>query len=393
MSNRLEACLNISDLRKYAKTKLPRPIYTFLENGSDDEYSVDNNSRAFDQLQLKPRVLRDVSSIDTRTTIMGQKVDWPVILAPTGQSRMFHHEGELAVARAAHDSGMLYSLSTFSTLDLETVAQETPGPKMFQIYVLTDHGLNDAIIERCRAAGYDALCLTVDTMVGGNREQVIRSGMTLPPKLTPMMAMQFAARPVWLWHYLTKAPWSLANLSSSPSMQKDKGSSLAKYLSGLMEHKLTWDHAAHMIKKWNGPFAVKGIHSVEDAKHAVDIGATCIMISNHGGRQLDTTPAPIELVAEIRAAVGDKIDVIVDGGIRRGTHVIKALAMGATACSIGRPYLYGLACGGQAGVARALQLLRAEIVRDMTLVGCGSLRDISPDILRRTRENFPQLDY
>lgn len=382
MSRVLERCLNLSDLHSRARGKLPRPIYHYLENGSDDEYSLTNNTAAFDRYQLQPRSLADVSAIDTRTTVLGQSVEWPVILAPTGQSRMFHPDGELAVARAARKCGTLYSLSTFSTFDLETVAAATDGPKLFQVYVLTDSGLNDEIIDRCKAAGYQALCLTVDTVVGGNREQVVRSGMTVPPQLSAKSALQFAARPGWVWDYLTNPKWSLANLNSSPAMSKDRGSSLAKYLGGLLERKLTWEHAARMIERWSGPFAIKGIMSVEDARRAVDIGATAIMISNHGGRQLDATPAPIELVAEIREAVGDKIDVIVDGGVRRGTHVIKALAMGATACSIGRPYLYGLASGGQAGVERSLQLLRTEIERNMTLAGCASLTEITPDLLR-----------
>ncbi len=378
----IDSCLNVSDLQKKARSKLPKPIFQFLEDGSDDEYSLGNNTTAFDRYQIKPQSLADVSQIDMSTHVLGQRIDWPVFLAPTGQSKMFHPEGELAVARAAHHCGTLYSLSTFSTFDLEAVARETSGPKMFQVYVLSDSGLNDEIIDRCKAAQYQALCLTVDTVVPGNRESVTRSGMTVPPKLTAKSAMQFAMRPGWIWDYLTNPAWQLANLTGSPDMSKDRGSTLAQYLGGLLERKLTWAHAERMINRWGGPFAVKGIMNGEDARRAVDIGATAIMISNHGGRQLDATPAPIELVAEIREAVGDDIDVIVDGGVRRGTHVVKALAMGATACSIGRPYLYGLASGGQAGVERALNLLRSEVERNMILAGCSSLDAIRSSLLR-----------
>jgi len=383
MSKLLKRCLNIADLNRHAHRKLPSPIYGYLERGADDEYSLNNNTDAFNQYQLQPRSLVDVSNIDMRTRVLGCDIDWPVMLAPTGMTRMFHPGGELAAAAAAHKFGTLYSASTFSTVDLETIATATQGPKMFQVYVLTDHGLNDELIDRSKAAGYDALCLTVDTVVGGNREEVLRSGMTVPPKLTAKTALQFALKPSWVYDYVANPKWDLANLTNSPGMNDNSGESFAKYMGGLLESKLTWKHAERMIKRWDGPFAIKGIMSAEDARHAVDIGATAVMISNHGGRQLDATPAPIELVAQVREAVGDKIDVIVDGGVRRGTHVLKALAMGATVCSIGRPYLYGLAAAGQAGAERALELLRAEIERDMILAGCNQITKIDESFVRR----------
>lgn len=382
LSNPLNRALNVEDLHLSAKGKLPAPIYYYLENGADDEYSYSNNSRAFSRLQFSPRCLTDVSTIDMSTRVLGQDIAMPLILAPTGQSRMFHHEGELAVARAARKFDTLYSLSTFSTFDLETVAAETDGPKMFQVYVLTDAALNDEIIDRCKAAGYQALCLTVDTVVAGNREKVIRSGMSVPPKLTLKSMAQFAMRPQWVWNHLNSGPLSLSNLSNSPAMNKDKGESMAKYLGGLFERKLTWDYAERMIARWGGEFVIKGIMCVEDAKRAVEIGATGIMVSNHGGRQLDGSPSPIELVAEIREAVGDKVDVIVDGGIRRGTDVVKALAMGATACSIGRPYLYGLATAGQEGVEKVLTIFKSEIERCMTLCGYNSVSNIGSELIR-----------
>jgi L-lactate dehydrogenase (cytochrome) len=383
MTQKINRCFNIADLHKKAKSTLPAPVYGYLECGSDDQYSYKNNTTAFDQYQLQPQQLNDVSTIDTHTEVLGCKIDWPVILSPTGLTRMFHPQGELAVARAAKSCGTAYSTSTFSTTGLETIASETDGPKIFQVYVLSDPTLNDELIDRAKAANYNALCLTVDTIVGGNRENVLRSGMTTPPQLTLKSALQFALRPSWVWNYVTNPKWDLANLSNSPSMGGGSDESMADYLEGLLEKKLTWKHAERMIDRWNGPFAIKGILSVEDAKRAVDIGASTLMISNHGGRQLDATPAPIELVSDIRNAVGDKIEIIVDGGIRRGTHILKAIAMGANCCSIGRPYLYGLAAGGQTGVEKALNLLREELERNMKLAGCSNLPAINDSLIRK----------
>lgn len=380
--SRLDHYLNIADLHRCARGRLPFPVYQYLERGADDEYSLANNISAFDRYQLQPRALADVSRIDTRTRVLGCDLQWPVFLAPTGMTRLFHHAGEEAVARAAARAGTLYSASTFSSTDLESIAVASPGPKMFQIYVVTDELLNQQLLCRARDAGYDSLCLTIDTVVGGNREAVARAGMNIPPKLGVRSALQFAARPGWVWNYLRHPKWDLANLSSQLTPDRKGKRDMAGYLGGLLERRLNWSHAQRIIRQWNGPFAIKGILSVADARRALEMGATAIIISNHGGRQLDGTPAPIELVAEIRQAVGPDVDLIVDGGIRRGTHILKALALGATACSIGRPYLYGLAAAGEAGVDRALQMLRSELERDMTLAGCASIADIGPDLIR-----------
>lgn len=361
------------------KKRLPGPIYHYLEGGADDEYSLGNNTSAFDNYQLIPNCLADVSEIDTKTRVLGQSIDWPVILAPTGMSRMFHSEGEEAVARAASKFGTFYSLSTFATTNLERIAAGTAGPKMFQVYVVTEQALNDELIDRCKAANYNALCLTVDTVVPGNRERDFRTGMAQLPKLTRSSLFSLMKRPGWCWDQINGEGLDFANITESHGL---KGSGLAKFVGDLLERKLTWQHVERMVERWGGEFAIKGIMSVEDARRAVDIGATSIIISNHGGRQMDGVPAPIEMVAAITDAVGDRASVIVDGGIRRGSHVMKALAMGATACMIGRPYLYGLAAGGQAGVERALQLLRDELVRGMTLSGCKSISDVSANHIR-----------
>lgn len=385
---RLDRYLNIADLHRSARSRLPFPIYQYLERGADDEYALVNNTRAFDRYQLQPRALADVSQIDLRTRVLGCDLQWPVLLAPTGMTRLFHHAGETAVARAAARSGTLYSASTFSSTDLESIAAASSGPKMFQVYVVTDEVLNQQLLRRARAAGYDSLCLTVDTVVGGNREAVARAGMHIPPKLGVQSALQFAARPGWVWSYLRHPTWDLANLSSQVRPDRDGKRDMASCLGGLLERRLNWSHAQRIIRQWNGPFAIKGILSAADACRAAELGASAIIISNHGGRQLDGTPAPIEVVQEIRRAVGPDIELIVDGGIRRGTHVLKALALGATACSIGRPYLYGLAAAGEAGVDRALQLLRSELERDMTLAGCASIADIGPDLVRHAQTHY-----
>jgi L-lactate dehydrogenase (cytochrome) len=379
---KFDKLLNINDVARQAKKTLPAPIFDYLERGSDDEYSLNNNTKAYDQLQLVTKALVDVSKIDPSTSLLGKKLALPVILSPTGFSQMYHPEGELAVSRAAASSGTMYSLSTFSNYSIEDVAEACTGPKMFQMYVLTDKGLNRELIERCKTATYDALCLTVDTIVGGNREAIIRSGMSMPPKPTLKSMMQIAAKPGWIINYAKCGGFAFGNIESSPAAANRGNKSLQEYLGGLLETKLTWQHAEDMIDQWGKPFTIKGIMSVEDAKRAAEIGASAIMVSNHGGRQLDCTPSSAELIADIRDAVGDKLEIIADGGIRRGTDVIKALAMGANACSMGRPYLYGLTIAGQAGVERTLQILREEIERNMTLLGTPSINDIDPTCIR-----------
>ena len=379
----LQRCFNVDDFRRLARRRLPPPLFHYIDGAADDEYSKHNNTTAFAHWQLVPRCLEDVTQIDLRTRVLGCDIDMPVILAPTGMSRFFHHEGELAVARAAHRAGTLYSLSTVSTTRIEDVATCTPGPKLFQLYVLRDPGINNELIDRCRAAGYNALCLTVDTVVQGNRERDLRTGMTVPPKLTAKSFAGFMSRPAWCYRYLTSPALGMANLSHRIAEGSSQVSSLGAYINGQFDRALNWRVAEAVIARWQGPFAIKGILSAADARRAADIGASAVIISNHGGRQLDGVPAPIEVVAEIADAVGGRVEIIVDGGVRRGTHVLKALALGANACMIGRPYLYGLGAGGEAGVARVLELLRNEIERDMILSGRASLAQLDHSLLRR----------
>ncbi|HBD11567.1 MAG TPA: alpha-hydroxy-acid oxidizing enzyme [Porticoccaceae bacterium] len=389
-ARRINRCFNLEDFRSGAKARLPTPLYHYIEGGADDEITRYHNTAAFNQYALIPRCLEEVTTVDTKTTVLGCEVDWPVILSPTGMTRFFHHEGERAVARAAERFGTLYSLSTLSTTSIEDIAAETSGPKLFQLYVLRDPGINRELIDRCRSSGFNALCLTVDTVVQGNRERDLRTGMTVPPKPTLASLAAFAARPRWVYRYFTTPPLEMANLSRHIAEGSSKVSSLGHYINGQFDRALNWSAAEAIAQHWRGAFAIKGIMSAEDAKRAKSIGATAVIISNHGGRQLDTSPAPIEQVGEIADAVGGEMDIIVDGGVRRGTHVLKALALGATACMIGRPYLYGLAAGGQPGVERVLDLLRSELERDMILSGRPALSRLDSEWVKRRDWPFIQ---
>jgi L-lactate dehydrogenase (cytochrome) len=384
-SRQLARCHNVEDFRRRARRKLPAPLFHYIDGGADDEFTLRNNTAAFDNYRLIPRILRDVTRTDLRTRVLGCELEMPLLLAPTGMSRFFHHQGELAVARAAARHGTLYSLSTVATTCIEDVARAISGPKLFQLYVLRDPGINDELIERCADAGFDALCLTVDTVVQGNRERDLRTGMTLPPTLTARSLASFFTRPQWCYRFLTSPRLQLANVAHRIAEGSSQVSSLASYINGQFDRALNWAAAERIRARWSGPFAIKGVLCAEDARRAVGIGASAVIVSNHGGRQLDGAPAPIEVLAEIVDAVAGQAEVILDGGVRRGSHVLRALALGATACMMGRPYLFGLAAGGQAGVERVLALLRAEIERDLILAGRPQLGDIDRSLVRTVR--------
>jgi L-lactate dehydrogenase (cytochrome) len=381
LNRALRGCHSIADLRCRARRRLPRAIFDYLDGAADDEVTLARNSAAFGCRELLPRVLRDVAQVDLSTEIMGTKCSLPLVLAPTGMSRLFHHEGEAAVARAAKAGGILYSLSSVSTFSIEEVAAVSDAPKWFQIYVWKDRGILRELIARCRAARYTALCLTVDVPAPGNRERDLRNGFTVPPTFSVGTALDALRRPYWLWQLLTSPRMTLGNVRGHVSADADVFS-VIDYIRTQMDSSITWDDAAWMIREWNGPFAIKGILHPEDARRAMDIGATGIIVSNHGGRQLDHVPAPFEMLAEIVAAAGGA-QVILDGGVRRGTDILKALALGARACMIGRPYVYGLAAGGEAGVSRAIGILRAELETGMKLLGCNTLRELDASYLRR----------
>jgi len=351
-------------------------MFDYIDGGSDDEWSLQRNTDAFNDYELLPNQLNNIENISLNTKLLGLELDLPFFLAPTGMTRLFHHEKELGVCRAAEKFGALYSLSTLATTSLEEVAAATASPKMFQIYMLKDRELTREFVQRCKASHYNVLCLTVDTMIAGNRERDLVNGMTMPPKITPKNLLSYATSFNWLFHLALNPDFKLANVAHRVDALGGGAMGLIDYVNSQFDRSVTWDDLAWLIEQWGGPFVIKGLQSPADAKRAVDVGASAIMVSNHGGRQLDTTPAPIDCIAPIRDAIGDQLELIMDGGIRRGTHIIKALAQGADACSIGRPYLYGLAAGGQKGVERALSLLKAEVERDMALLGVSSISEI-----------------
>jgi L-lactate dehydrogenase (cytochrome) len=378
----LGGCHDIADLRRVAKRRLPGPMFHYMEGAADDEFTLKRNQADFSRHELVPRYLVDVSDIDPSTTVLDVPIGLPVILAPTGMSCLFHHAGERAVAAAAARAGTIYSLSTVSTISIEDIAGAADGPKWFQLYVFRDRTLMSELIDRCKTSGYEALCLTIDVPVPGNRERDLRTGMTVPPKLTLASWLDFAMHPVWSLNHLMASEFTMANVAHKAEAGGRDVNTLTSYIANQFDRSVTWDDAATMLEQWQGPFAVKGILNGDDARRAVDIGADAVVVSNHGGRQLDHAVSPIGVLAEIVDAVDGRAEVILDGGVRRGTDVLKAIGLGARACMIGRAYLYGLGAGGEAGVDKALSLLREEIVRDMALLGCRTVGEITASHVR-----------
>lgn len=369
-------------MRTLARRRLPGPIFHYIDGGADDEITYRRNTAAFDRCDLVPNVLAGVADVDMSVTVMGQKLAMPVFCSPTALQRLFHHEGERAVARAAQKYGTMFGVSSLGTVSLAEIGSMISTPKMFQFYFHKDRGLNDAMLEKAKAAKFDVLALTVDTITGGNRERDKRTGFTSPPRLTLQSLFSFAAHPAWAFNYLTHEPFQLAELKSHIREGSNVAVSVGDYFSTMLDPSMSWKDAEALCAKWGGPFCLKGVMSVEDARRAADIGASAIMVSNHGGRQLDGSRSPFDQIAEVADAVGDRLDVILDGGVRRGTHVLKAIAAGARACSGGRLYLYALAAAGQPGVERALGNLRSEIERDMKLMGVRELSALTRAMLR-----------
>lgn len=365
-------CHNIEALRRRARRRLPKPIYDYIDGGSDDEVAYRRNTAAFDDYELLPSQLTDVSSIDTATTLFGRRIEWPVMLSPTGASKLFHRDGELAVARAAEKAGTIYSLSTLGTTLIEDVAAEVDCPLMYQVYVFKDRGLTREFIERCRDAGYAALCLTVDTAVGGNREKDIVNGLAGNGRSLWRLTRGFALHPGWLYRAVVGKDLELVNVTRSRHAASVTGSA-AEIMDNYLDRTLTWKDVEWLRERWDGPLVIKGIQTVDDCRKAADAGATAVMLSNHGGRQLESAPAPVDCIAAVADALSDRLEIICDGGIRRGNHIVKALALGASACSVGRVYLYGLAAGGQPGAEHALAILRKEFERTLALVGCNTV--------------------
>ncbi|MCB2061434.1 MAG: alpha-hydroxy acid oxidase [Novosphingobium sp.] len=379
---RLSDCHNIDDFRLLAKQRLPWPVFDYIDGAADDERTKGRNTAAYADCDLIPDVLAGVEEIDTSMTILGRKSALPLILSPTALQRVFHWQGERAVARAAEKFGLWFGISSLATVSIEEVGAMVSTPKMFQFYYHKDRGLNRSMIERCQAAKFDAVALTVDTIVSGKRERCARSGFTSPPRFTPSSALSYALKPRWALDYVFREKFALPNLDTHVREGTGEAVSIAGYFNTMLDQSLDWKMAEQLREDWGGTFCLKGVMSVADAKRAVAIGADAIMISNHGGRQLDGSRAPFDQLREIVDTVGGQIEIICDGGVRRGTHVLKALAAGANCASGGRLYLYALAAAGQAGVERAIGLLKDEIERGMKLMGVKSVAELNRDRLR-----------
>ena len=369
-------CLNYDDFRKLAKKKLPAPIFHYIDGGSDDEETLKRNTEAFNDCDLVPKVLANVGKPNLSTTVFGRKISMPIFLSPTAMQRLYHPEGDNASARAAEKFDTFYSMSTMANTTIEEIANVSSGPKIFQLYIHKDKSITDDLVDRCKRANFDGLCLTVDTIVAGNRERDHRSGFTTPPKLGLKSIISFASKPKWVFDYLANKKFELSNVKNKTEKGTNITKSVIQYINEQYDPGMNWNDAEYVIKRWGKPFAIKGIMSVDDAKKAVDIGCTAIMVSNHGGRQLNGSRSPFDQIKLISDAVGDKVDIILDGGIRRGTHVLKALAAGAKACSFGKAFLFSLSAGGQKGVEKLLQNMRDEIERNMILMGCKNLKDL-----------------
>jgi L-lactate dehydrogenase (cytochrome) len=378
---RLKSCHSFHDFRRMAKARLPGPIFDYIDGAADDEVTYRRNTTAFDRCDLVPNVLRGVGDIDLSVTVMGQRLALPVYCSPTALQRLFHHQGERAVAAAAGKYGTMFGVSSLGTVSLEEARRISGGPQVYQFYFHKDRGLNREMMARAKQTGIEVMMLTVDSITGGNRERDKRTGFSIPFRLTLAGMMQFAMKPAWGINYVTHESFKLPQLDGHVDMGGG-ALSISRYFTEMLDPSLSWDDVAAMVREWGGQFCLKGVMSVEDAKRAVDIGCTGIILSNHGGRQLDGSRTAFDQLAEIVDAVGDRIDVIMDGGVQRGTHVLKALSVGAKAVGLGRYYLFPLAAAGQAGVERALDLMRSEIERDMRLMGCASVDQLTRSNLR-----------
>ena len=378
---RLLDCHNFHDFRKLALRRLPGPIFNYIDGAADDEVTYRRNTASFEDCDLVPNVLRGVESVDLSVTVMGQKLDVPFFCSPTALQRLFHHRGERAVAAAASKHGTLFGVSSLGTVSMEELRSMYSTPQVYQFYFHKDRGLNRAMLQRAKDAGIDIMMLTVDSITGGNRERDLRTGFSIPFRLTLGGMLQFAIKPMWGINYLTHESFSLPQLDEHVDMSGG-AMSIGRYFTDMLDPSMNWDDVEEIVRFWDGQFCLKGVMSVADARRAAEIGCTGIILSNHGGRQLDGSRTPFDHLAEVVDAVGDRLDVMMDGGVQRGTHVLKALSLGARAVGVGRYYLFPLAAAGQAGVERALALLRMEIERGMKLMGCTSIDQLSRENLR-----------
>lgn len=378
---RLRDCHNFHDFRSLADHRLPGPIFNYIDGAADDETTYHRNTESFEDCDLVPNVLRGVQDVDLSVTVMGQKLALPFYCSPTALQRLFHHRGEHAVAAAASRHGTMFGVSSLGTVSMEELRRKHSTPQMYQFYFHKDRGLNRAMMQRAKDCGIEVMTLTVDSITGGNRERDKRTGFSIPFRLSLAGMLQFVLKPMWGLNYVSHERFRLPQLDEHVDMGRG-AMSISRYFTEMLDPAMNWDDVAQMVQEWGGPFCLKGVMSAADARRAADIGCAGIVLSNHGGRQLDGSRTAFDQLAEVVDEVGTRLDVMMDGGVQRGTHVLKALSLGAKAVGLGRYYLFPLAAAGQAGVDRALDLMRDEVVRGMKLMGCSSVAQLSRANLR-----------
>ena len=378
---RLKDCHNFKDFRRLAQKRLPSPIFDYIDGAADDEATYARNAASFGEVDLIPNVLRGVKDVDLSVTVMGQKLALPVYCSPTALQRLFHHEGERATAAAAAKFGTMFGVSSLGTVSLEELRKKHSNPQVYQFYFHKDRGLNRAMMQRAKEAGVEVMMLTVDSITGGNRERDKRTGFSIPFRLNARGLSQFVMKPAWGLNYVTHEKFTLPQLDEHVKMGSGTAS-IGQYFTEMLDPAMNWDDVAEMVDLWGGPFCLKGVMAAEDAVRAAEIGCAGIVISNHGGRQLDGSRSPFDQLDEIVQAAGDRLDVMLDSGVTRGSHVLKALSLGAKAVGLGRYYLFPLAAAGQPGVERALGLMQDELIRDMRLMGRTRIDQLSRDNLR-----------
>lgn len=380
-------CLNVEDYARLARKRLPRPIVDFFDGAAEDERTLARNRTSFDDWALLPKAMQDVSHTSGRAYVMGQALEWPFIVAPTGMPGLLHPRGELAIALAAEATGALYTLSTMASRSIEEVAAATRGPKAFQLYLFRDRGLTLELLQRARAAGYGSLILTVDVQVPANRERDRRSGMVIPPRFGLRSMFDFALSPVWCWNVLVRHPVTLANFSGA---RADPGVPLLQFINEQFDPVIGWSDLEWVAQHWGGPVAIKGILAPDDAVQAAAHGAGTIILSNHGGRQLDAAVAAMDVLPDVVDRLAGKAEIVVDGGVRRGTDMLKAIALGASGCMAGRVGLYGLGAGGQRGALGVLRALRTEFDRNLALLGVPDVAQVNRSHIRRLAHSGAQ---
>ena len=369
--SRLARAQSIGDLARFARGRVPKSVWEFVSGAAEDEITLAENRRALDEVRFAPRHYGQVAQPDISTTILGKTAPSPIIIAPTGFTRLSHHEGESAVARAAAASGTPYTLSTMGTTSISDVANAAPlGRNWFQVYLMQDRSITEAQLAEAKANGYEAIMLTIDTPATGLRRRDARNGFDIPPRLTGRALVDMAVNPSWVYNLVTHEPLTFAAIGEESPFQRWGQSGV------VVEQEMRPEHIAWLRERWDGPILVKGVMGVQDSLESLDAGAAGVIISNHGGRQLDRTHSPISVLPAIRDAIGDRGEIYIDSGFRSGADIAAAIGLGADAVMIGRPYLYGLMVGGQAGVEKCLQILRAELRRTMMLLGTPSLADI-----------------